>query len=107
LKERCHLRGIRKLAVEELVAMFLNTLGHGFGNRIVQEMFQHLGKTVSRHFNCVLMAISRMTIDIINPIDREFRNVPRKFMMMSGIGHTSKIVLEPLMKLMYQLKFFH
>jgi hypothetical protein len=24
------------------------------------------------------MVVSRMTIDIINPIDREFRDVPRK-----------------------------
>jgi hypothetical protein len=30
-----------------------------------------------------------------------------KFMMMSDIGHTSKIVLEPLMKPMCQLKFLH
>jgi hypothetical protein len=35
LKEKYHLRGIRKLTVKELVAMFLITLGHGFGNRIV------------------------------------------------------------------------
>jgi hypothetical protein len=47
LKKRYHLRGTRKLIVEELVAMFLSTLGHGFGNRIVQERFQHLGEMVS------------------------------------------------------------
>ena len=41
LKEKYHLRGTRKLTVEELVTMFLNTLGHGFRNRIVQERFQH------------------------------------------------------------------
>jgi hypothetical protein len=35
LKERYYLRGTRKLIVEELVAMFFITLGHGFGNRIV------------------------------------------------------------------------
>jgi hypothetical protein len=78
LKERYHLRCTRKLTAEELVAIFLNTLGHWFGNRIVQEMFQHLGKTVRRHFTCVLMAVSRMTIDIINPIDREFMDVSSK-----------------------------
>jgi predicted chitinase len=78
LKERYYLKGTRKLTVEELVAMFLNTLGHEFGNRIMQEMFQHSRETVSRHFTCVLIVISKMTIDIINPIDREFRDVPRK-----------------------------
>jgi hypothetical protein len=80
LKEIYHLRGTRKL-IEELVAMFLNTLGRGFENRIVQERFQHLKETVSRHFTHVLMAISRMAIDIINPIDKEFtqfRDVPSK-----------------------------
>jgi hypothetical protein len=65
LKERYHLKGTRKLTVEELVVMFLNTLGYGFMNRIVQERFQHSGKTVSKHFTCVLIAVSRMAIDIV------------------------------------------
>jgi hypothetical protein len=78
LKERYHLRDTRKLTVEELVAIFLNTLGHVYGNRIVQEMFQHSGETISRHFIRVLIAVSRMAIDIINPIDREFMDVPSK-----------------------------
>ena len=58
--------------------MFFVTLGHEFENRIVQKRFQHSGETISRHFTRVLMAISRMMIDIINPIDREFRDGPRK-----------------------------
>jgi hypothetical protein len=78
LKQRYYLRGTRKLTVEELVAMFLSTLRHGFGNRIVQERFQHSGETVSKYFIRVLMAVSRMAIDIINPIDREFRDIPSK-----------------------------
>jgi hypothetical protein len=78
LKERYHLRDTRKLIVEELVVMFLNTLGHGFGNRIVQEWFQHSGEIFSRHFTHVLMAVLRMAIDIINHIDREFMDVQRK-----------------------------
>jgi hypothetical protein len=39
LKEIYHLRGTRKLTVEKLIAMFLNTLGHEFDNIIVQERF--------------------------------------------------------------------
>jgi hypothetical protein len=58
--------------------MFLNNLGHGFGNRIVQEMFQHSEETISRHFTRVLMNISRIVIDIINLIDRELRGVASK-----------------------------
>jgi hypothetical protein len=78
LKKIYHLRGTRKLIVEELVAIFLNILSHGFGNRIMQERFQHSGETVSRHFTRVLMAVSRMVIDIINPIDSEFRDALSK-----------------------------
>jgi hypothetical protein len=70
LKERYHLRDIRKFTVEELVAMFLNTLGHGFKNRIVQERFQYSRETISRHFTRVLMAVSRMAIDIINVVSQ-------------------------------------
>jgi hypothetical protein len=74
LKKIYHLKGTRKLTVEELMAMFFNTLGYEFGNRIVQKMFQHPRETVSRHFTHALMVVSRMTIDIINSIDREFRD---------------------------------
>jgi hypothetical protein len=31
------------------------------------------------------MAVLRMAINIINHIDREFRDVPKKFVMMSGV----------------------
>jgi hypothetical protein len=44
----------------------------------VQEMFQHSGETISRHFTRVLMVFSRMEIDIINSIDIEFRDVSSK-----------------------------
>jgi hypothetical protein len=78
LNEIYHLRCTIILTVEKLVAMFLNTFGHRFKNRIVQERFQYLGETVSKHFTHVLMAVSRIAIDIINPIDGEFRDVPSK-----------------------------
>ena len=44
----------------------------------MQERFQHSGETISRHFTRVLMVVSRMAIGIINPIDKEFRDVLRK-----------------------------
>jgi hypothetical protein len=80
LKERYHLRGIKKLTIEELVAIFLNTLGHGFGNIIVQKMFQHSGETINRNFIRVLMAVSKISINIINHIDKEFRDVSSKIL---------------------------
>jgi hypothetical protein len=104
LNERYHLRGTRKLTVEELVAMFLSTLGHGFGNRILQERVQHSGEMVSRYFTCVLMAILEWRLTLLIGSLRMFQT---KFVMMSDIGHISKIVLEPLMEPMCQLKFLH
>jgi hypothetical protein len=61
------------------VTMFFITLGHGFGNRIVQKRFQHLAETISGHFTRVLMAVSRKAIEIINPIDREFITLSHGF----------------------------
>jgi site-specific recombinase XerC len=37
----------RNVTVEEKLAMFLITLGHGLSNRALQERFQHSGETVS------------------------------------------------------------
>ncbi|XP_042960172.1 uncharacterized protein LOC122295163 [Carya illinoinensis] len=78
LNERYNLTGTQNITIEEMVGIFLITLGHGFGNRMAQERFQHSGETISRHFNNVLMSISRMTVDIINPTDREFKDIPKK-----------------------------
>jgi hypothetical protein len=57
------------------------------------------GETNSKHFTRVLMTISRMSIDIIGPVDKEFKNVQAKFVNMNSIDRTLKIVFEPLMEL--------
>lgn len=51
----------------EEVGMFLMTVAHGTGNRLMQEMWNHSGETISRHFHSVLDAVCRMTRDIIIP----------------------------------------
>ncbi|XP_038973723.1 protein ALP1-like isoform X1 [Phoenix dactylifera] len=78
LKIKYGLKASRYIPVEELVSMFLMILGHGFGNRMVQERFQHSGETVSRYFTHVLNAVLRMSKDIISPLDKEFKNIPSK-----------------------------
>jgi len=50
------LKSSKHMGVEEMVAMFLVVVGHGVGNRMIQETFQHSGETVSRHFHRVLHA---------------------------------------------------
>ncbi|CAL5341106.1 unnamed protein product [Camellia sinensis] len=48
------------LHIEESVAMFIHTLD-GCTNQKIQERFQHLGETVSRHFHAVLEAMKLFT----------------------------------------------
>ena len=57
-------KGVR---LEEAVGMFLLTLGHGVGNRIIQEQFQHSGETVSRQFGIVLKKMILLAFDEIRP----------------------------------------
>lgn len=63
--------------MEESLAMTLMILGHGEGNRMVQERFQHSGETVHRHMGTVVTLLATvMARDIIQPADRTFRDVP-------------------------------
>ncbi|TXG64348.1 hypothetical protein EZV62_011342 [Acer yangbiense] len=65
-------KGVR---LEEAVCMFLLTLGHGVGNRIIQEQFQHSGETVSRQFGIVIEKMIMLAFDEIRQ-PREFNEVP-------------------------------
>ena len=44
------LKETKGMRVQEMVAIFLNMVGHGLGNRMLQERFQHSGETISRLF---------------------------------------------------------
>ncbi|KAL6272187.1 hypothetical protein ACE6H2_022879 [Prunus campanulata] len=59
----------------EILGMFVHILGHGIGNRLAQERFQHSGETVSRYFGKLLDIVCLMAIDIIKPLDPEFKGV--------------------------------
>lgn len=72
------LQATKGMGIEEMVGMFLNLLGHGEGNRMMQERFQHSGETVSRHFHRVLVACLKLSFEYIKPQDRRFRNVNEK-----------------------------
>ncbi|XP_054801614.1 uncharacterized protein LOC129305674 [Prosopis cineraria] len=66
------------MGVQEMVAIFLNTLAHGLGNRMAQERFQRSGETISRHFHDVLSACNMLAMECIKPQDRTFRHISTK-----------------------------
>jgi len=72
------LKSSKYMGVEEMVAMFLVVVGHGVGNRMIQERFQHSGETVSRHFCRVLHACLKLSFKYIKPEDPMFRDCHAK-----------------------------
>lgn len=67
LREKNYLRDSRYVSVYEQVAMFLLTVGHNCRNFLVQDVFQHSGETVSRHFHTVLQAFAAFAKEMIKP----------------------------------------
>lgn len=76
LENNYGLRGSRRMCVAEMLGMFVHILGHGIGNRLAQERFQHSGETVSRYFAKLLDIVCLMAVDIIKPLDLEFKGIP-------------------------------
>jgi hypothetical protein len=72
------LKSSKSMTVEEMVAMFLVIVGHGVGNRMIQERFQHSGETVSRHFHRVHHACLKLSFKYIKPEDPMFRDCHAK-----------------------------
>ncbi|XP_019263952.1 PREDICTED: uncharacterized protein LOC109241649 [Nicotiana attenuata] len=67
LTEKYGLKPTRGMSIHEMLGMFLMTCAHGAGNRLIQEIFQHSGETIHRHFHSVLKAICELARDIIRP----------------------------------------
>ncbi|XP_026436949.1 protein ALP1-like [Papaver somniferum] len=78
LQQYYGLEGSRRTTAEEIVAMFLHTLGHGNVNRLTQERFQHPGETVSRYFSMMLDVVCRLAVDIIKPSNPTFRDTHKE-----------------------------
>ncbi|XP_028782070.1 uncharacterized protein LOC114738210 [Neltuma alba] len=68
----------RNVGIHEMVAMFLNTVGHALSSRMQQERFQHSGETISRHFHNVLLACCRLAMSNIKPKDPTFQHLHSK-----------------------------
>ncbi|KAK4733885.1 hypothetical protein R3W88_008146 [Solanum pinnatisectum] len=67
LNEKCGLKPTCGMSIHEMLGIFLMTCAHGAGNRMIQDIFQHSGETVHRHFHSVLNAVSKLARDIIKP----------------------------------------
>ncbi|OAY68269.1 putative nuclease HARBI1, partial [Ananas comosus] len=60
------IRATRRMTADEQLAIFLFCVGHGVGNRVLAETFQHSGETISRHFNNVLRALVMLKDEYMN-----------------------------------------
>ncbi|XP_060960618.1 uncharacterized protein LOC115723519 [Cannabis sativa] len=76
---RCHeilrsygLKSSKGLRLEESVGMFMMILGHGAGNRMIQEHFQHSGET-----DCI-GAIDGTHVRVSLPVDKQIPYIGRK-----------------------------
>ena len=72
--------GSRSISALEILGFTLNILGHGMGNSLAQERFQHLGETISRYFSMTLDVLYLMARDLIKPSNPEFKDIPNKFL---------------------------
>ena len=75
LEAKFGLLGSRRTSHKEVVGMCLHMLGHGVGNRLAQERFQHSGETISRYFGEALDVFNLLGKEIIKPLDPDFNGV--------------------------------
>lgn len=75
LQNKYEFKVSKRMNVYEILGMFLHILGHGVVNRLAQERFQHSGETVSRYFSYVLDMVCNLAVEVIQPVDREFKNI--------------------------------
>ncbi|XP_043698620.1 putative nuclease HARBI1 [Telopea speciosissima] len=67
LKERGLLANTKNITVEEQLSMAILMMAHNVRNDVIQELFQHSGETVSRHFHNVLAALRTFSREMVQP----------------------------------------
>ena len=56
-RENKLLKDCKYIPVEEQLTIFMMVIAHAHTNRVIQERFQYLEKTIHRHFRQVLIAM--------------------------------------------------
>jgi hypothetical protein len=69
------LQKTREVCSNEVLVMFLWTVGALQSNHTIKNVFSHLTKIVSRKFNEVLDSVTLLTTQVIKPEDPQFRTV--------------------------------
>ncbi|XP_038693712.1 protein ALP1-like [Tripterygium wilfordii] len=87
LRDDYGLIGSDNVGILEMVAMFVSILGHAQANRDIQERFQHSGETISRLFHKVLLAVLKLSKDIIQPRGNSLHETPRYIREHSKISY--------------------
>ncbi|XP_038715089.1 uncharacterized protein LOC120008792 [Tripterygium wilfordii] len=77
LRDDHGLTGSTNVSIPEMVVMFVYTLGHAQSNRDIQERFQHSGEPISRLFHTVLLAVMKLSEEIIKPRGNSLHETPR------------------------------
>nr|GEV29377.1 costunolide synthase [Tanacetum cinerariifolium]GEV30302.1 costunolide synthase [Tanacetum cinerariifolium] len=92
-KAKMRLKPSRHICIEESVAIFMITLAHECGNRLLQETFSHSKETIHRHFYKVLKAVLRLSADIIKPnasyneqVPQQILNNPRYYLFFKNLN---------------------
>ncbi|CAN1762341.1 hypothetical protein LINPERHAP1_LOCUS8321 [Linum perenne] len=65
LKEEGGLKRSKNMDIEEMVAIFLVTIGHNIKNRKAQFLFQRSAETISRVFKFVLLSILKLESQLL------------------------------------------
>lgn len=76
LTQQYGLQGSRRTLAREVLAVTLHILGHNVSMQLASERFQHSTETISRFFARGIIAIKRMSADVIRPADHLFMNIP-------------------------------
>lgn len=70
------LRGSRRTTTREILAITLHILAHADSMRLTRERFQYSTETINRHFFDGLRALLLLSVDIVKPVDPNFRDIP-------------------------------
>ncbi|CAN1332297.1 hypothetical protein LINPERPRIM_LOCUS35665 [Linum perenne] len=82
LKEEGGLRRSKNMDIEEMVAIFLVTIGHNIKNRKAQFLFQRSAETISRIFKLVLLSILKLESQLLakpTPVPEDCTNKHWKY----------------------------